>query len=235
MSGWSRSCSCASSTTRDVSPAQPAPAQLVTADDDGVGAARHDGTGGWPSTKAIKEAPVRFARVAPRLAVLVVAAALTAGCDVAHLDGLNFRVDHRLHFLSPHDRSKQHLPLTIRWRMSDFAVAAPASAPPTTGAGYFVLFVDRQPIEPGQTLTSICRSDPFERGDANCPTTTYLQGKLIYPTTDDEVTLQSLPNIAGNKDKEQLHTFVVVLMDTAGRRIGESAWELDLRLPRIGG
>ena len=24
-------------------------------------------------------------------------------------------------------------------------------------------------------------------------------------------------------------------MDTAGRRIGESAWELDVRLPRIGG
>ena len=44
----------------------------------------------------------------------------------------------------------------------------------------------------------------------------------------------NIPNLPGNKDKKQLHTFVVVLMDTAGRRIGESAWELDLRLPRIG-
>lgn len=178
---------------------------------------------------------MRLARVAGRLIALVAAAVLVAGCALTHLDDLSFRVDSRLHFLGPKDRSRQHLPLTIRWRMRDFTVAAPGSAAPTKSAGYFVLFVDQSPIRPGQRLTAICKSDPFERGDRQCPTLDYLHGKRVYPTTAEQVTLANLANVAGNKDAEQLHTFVVVLMDTAGRRIGESAWELDLRLPRIGG
>jgi hypothetical protein len=96
------------------------------------------------------------------------------------------------------------------------------------------VFVDPAPVRPGQTLKEVCKSDPFERGDRNCPTAAYLVGKQIYSTTEDHLTLASIQNVVGNKDKKQLHTFVVVLMDTAGRRIGESAWELDLRLPRIG-
>ena len=177
---------------------------------------------------------MRLARVAGRLAAVLAVALLSAGCDVAHLQDLNFRVDHRLHFVSPKDRSVTHLPLTIHWRMSDFTVAAPGSAAPSHRAGYFVLFVDRAPIQPGQTLKEICKSDPFARGDRNCPTSSYLAGHLVFPTTSDSVTLDRVPNVAGSKDRKQLHTFVVVLMDTAGHRIGESAWELDLRLPRIG-
>ena len=119
--------------------------------------------------------------------------------------------------------------------MSDFTAATQGSAPPSRSAGFFAVFVDQAPIQPGQTLKSVCKSDPFERGDRNCPTTSYLEGRRIFLTTDDRVTLQSIPNLVGNKDKKQLHSFVVVLMDTGGRRIGESAWELDLRLPRIGG
>lgn len=178
---------------------------------------------------------MRLRRVARRLLALVAAAALSAGCALPNVDDLNFRVDSRLHFVSPKDRSYQHLPLTIRWRMRGFTVEAQGSAPPTRSAGYFVLFVDQAPIQPGQTLKEICKSDPFARGDRNCPTLGYLQGKRIYPTTDDQVTLPNLANLPGNTDAKQMHTFVVVLMDTAGHRIGESAWELDLRLPRIGG
>jgi hypothetical protein len=177
---------------------------------------------------------VRLARTARRTAVAAAALVLTAGCGLTHVQDLSFRVDTRLHFVGLKDRAAVHLPLTIRWRMSDFTVAAPGSAPPSRRAGYFALFVDQSPIQPGQTLKAICKADPFERGDANCPTATYLEGRLVYPTTGDSVTLDSIPNVPGNKDHKQLHTFVVVLMDTAGRRIGESAWELDLRLPRIG-
>jgi hypothetical protein len=36
------------------------------------------------------------------------------------------------------------------------------------------------------------------------------------------------------RDKVQLHTFIVVLMNTAGHRIGEAAWEIDLRIPKAG-
>jgi len=177
---------------------------------------------------------VRLAHAARRLAAATVVLSLTAGCGIAHMRDLNFRVDHRLHFVGVKDRADVSLPVTIRWRMSDFTVAPQGSAPASPDVGYFAVFVDQSPIRPGQTMKAICKADPFERGDADCPTTAYLQGKLIYPTTSTEVSIDSLPNIAGNKDKKQLHTFVVVLMDTSGRRMGESAWELDLRLPRIG-
>lgn len=211
----------------------------MTADDDGVQAGPDDG----PATVDVehKEAPVRLAGAVRRFRVAtcaLVAAALVgggvAGCGVTHVQTLDFRVDHRLHFLSPKDRSSTHFPLTIRWRMSGFTVAPQGSAPPSGAAGYFVLFVDQAPVRPGQPLKSVCTSDPFERGDRNCPTVKYLEGKQIYQTTDEQVTLASIPNLPGNKDKKQLHSFIVVLMDTAGRRIGESAWELDVRLPRIG-
>jgi len=190
---------------------------------------------GQATSRTGKEAQVRLARAKRSVAAVTAAVSMTAGCGLTHLQDLNFRVDDRLHFVTPKDRSKVQLPLTIRWRMSDFTVAAPGSAAPRRDAGYFVLFVDQSPVEPGQTMKAICKADPFERGDKNCPTTDYLQSKRIYPTTSDSVTLERIPNLSGSKDKVQLHTFIVVLFDPAGHRIGESAWELDLRLPRIGG
>lgn len=177
---------------------------------------------------------MRLARTARRLAVVAALVPLVAGCGITHLQDLDFHVDNRLHFIGLKDRADVHFPLTIRWRMSDFTVASPGSMPASRSAGYFALFVDQSPIRPGQTMKAICKADPFARGDASCPTQSYLEGKLVYPTTGDSVTLDSIPNLAGNKDRKQLHTFVVVLMDTAGHRIGESSWELDLRLPRIG-
>lgn len=178
---------------------------------------------------------MRLAHAARRVAVATAVAMLASGCGITHLHDLNFRVDNRLHFVGLKDRANTRLPITIRWRMTDFTVAAPGSASPTRHAGYFALFVDRSPIRPGQTMKAVCKADPFERGDTQCPTANYLEGKLIYQTTGDQVTLDSLPNVPGDKESKQLHTFIVVLMDTAGHRIGESAWELDLRLPRIGG
>jgi len=177
---------------------------------------------------------VRLARTARRCAVAVGLLSLFTGCGFTHLQDLDFRVDQRLHFVGLKERASVHLPLTIRWRMRDFTVTAQGAAPPSRKAGYFALFVDQTPIRPGQTMKALCKADPFERGDRNCPTAAYLEGKLVYPTTSDSVTLDSIPNVAGNKDRKQLHTFIVVLMDTSGRRLGESAWELDLRLPRIG-
>jgi hypothetical protein len=43
-----------------------------------------------------------------------------------------------------------------------------------------------------------------------------------------------VPNVAGDREKLQQHSITVVLMDTSGHRIGESAWELDVRMARAG-
>ncbi|HET6907997.1 MAG TPA: hypothetical protein VFH54_01555, partial [Mycobacteriales bacterium] len=70
--------------------------------------------------------------------------------------------------------------------------------------------------------------------DPKCPNVSYLNDRGVYTTTNSSIRLDTIANVVGNNDKVQLHSFIVVLMNTAGHRIGESAWELDLRIPRTG-
>ena len=74
----------------------------------------------------------------------------------------------------------------------------------------------------------ICLSDP------QCPDADYLAARRVFTTTTPTLTLPRLPQVPGDGEPVQVHRVIVVLIDTAGHRIGESAWELDLRLPRAG-
>jgi len=171
-------------------------------------------------------------RLARGMALLAAAVLPLTGCGLTHLNELNFRVDDRLHFIAPKDRAKVHEPVTISWRMSGFRVAPLGSEPASHDAGYFAVFVDRQPIKPDQTMKAVA-SDRFCKQDPKCPDTTYLNQRGVYTTTGTTVHFDQIANLVGN-DKVQMHTFIVVLMDTSGHRIGESAWELDLRIPKVG-
>ena len=168
-----------------------------------------------------------------RLALAAALAVGASGCGLTHLHDLNFRVDDRLHFLTPKDRSTVHAPLTVAWTMRDFTVAAPRTAPPSRDAGYFVVFVDQAPIRPGQTVKAIAHGDPVCERDPKCPDEAYLNGHGVYTTTKTAVTLHQILDLLGSREKLQMHTITVVLLDTAGRRIGESAWELDVRAHRL--
>jgi hypothetical protein len=169
------------------------------------------------------------------LAALLAGMLAVSGCGLAHLNQLAFRVDHRLHFVSPQSRSLVHNPVTLRWTMRDFRVESAGSAPSSHDAGYFALFVDQSPVKPGQTLRSVSSGNPFCRRDpASCLTRAYLAQQGVFTTTAETLTVGDVTNIPGNREGTQLHTFIVVLMDTSGHRIGESAWELDLRMKRIG-
>ena len=182
---------------------------------------------------------MRAARAARRLLVvlrLAVVAGLVmplAGCGITHLQDLNFRVDDRLHFVSPKDRSRVHTPVTLTWTMRGFRTAAIGSEPPSRDAGYFAVFVDQQPIKPGQTMKALA-ADRFCKRDPKCPDVSYLNDRGVYLTTTPSLRIDQVANLTTSHDKVQQHTFVVVLMDTAGHRIGESAWELDLRIPKAG-
>lgn len=172
----------------------------------------------------------RFARcAAPFVALLVL-----SGCGLTHLQDLQFRVDKRLHFVSPKARTTVHQPVTISWTMSDFTVAAPGSQAPTRDSGYFAVFVDQSPVKPGHTLKDVGKGDAFCEQDPSCPDRTYLRNHFVFTTTATSIKFPVIPNVAGDKSKDQLHTFTVVLLDTSGHRIGESAWELDLRIPKMG-
>lgn len=171
----------------------------------------------------------RFARcVAPLAALLVL-----SGCGLTHLQDLQFRVDKRLHFVSPKARTTVRQPVTISWTMSDFTVAAPGSQPPSRDAGYFAVFVDKAPVRPGHTLKDVANGDPFCQNDPSCPNRSYLRNHGVFTTTATSVKFPVLPAVVNNKSRVQLHTFTVVLLDTSGHRIGESAWELDVRIPKV--
>ena len=169
----------------------------------------------------------RPAAVASGLALVL------AGCGLTHLSDLNFRVDKRLHFVSPEARATVRQPVTVTWTIRDFQIVRPGSEPPSHRAGYFGVFVDRTPIKPGDSLRSLGHGDPACESNPKCPDLDYLHARDVYPTTATSLRLPELANLRG-RDKLQMHTVIVVLLDTSGRRIGESAWELDVRVRRIG-
>ena len=163
--------------------------------------------------------------------LLVLAA---AGCGIAHPQDLNFSVDKRLQFQSPPARALVGTPVTVRWTMAGFRVEPAGSAPASADAGYFAVFVDRAPIRPGQTMRAVATGDEVCLHQKGCPDAAYLAARQIYTTTATAVTLPQIPPLSGNVQRIQYHSVTVVLMDTTGHRIGESAWELDLRLRRPG-
>jgi len=118
--------------------------------------------------------------------------------------------------------------------MGQFRIEAPGAGKASEGAGYFAVFVDRAPIRPGQTMRAVASRDLLCMHQAGCPDRAYLAARQIYTTTKTELTLGQIPSIPGDSEAVQLHTVTVVLMDTAGHRIGESAWELDLRMRKVG-
>jgi hypothetical protein len=186
-------------------------------------------------THNVQSAPTHNVQSAPwrRVALLVAVASMASGCGLAHLSDLNFRVDNRLHFLTPKARSLVHQPITVAWTIGDFTVAAPGSAPPTRDAGYFAVFLDRAPIKPGQTLKAIASGDPTCERDPKCPDKTYLSDHKVFTTTQTHLRIGLITDIPGDHETVQMHSVTVVLLDTAGHRIGESAWELDFRMHRV--
>lgn len=113
--------------------------------------------------------------------------------------------------------------------MTGFAEAPQGAGQPGKDRGYFAIFVDRAPVRPGQTLLVLadksCRTTP------GCFNPQYLAERGVYTTTSTSITLQQVASL-NSYQQVQLHEVTVVLMDTSGRRIGESAWYIDFRLPR---
>jgi len=169
-----------------------------------------------------------------RGAMAMAAVVALAGCGLTHLDDLNFRVDDRLDFVSPGARSTVRAPVTVAWTMKDFRIAAQDSEPPSRGAGYFAVFVDQSPIEPGHTLADVADGDDLCEGRPGCPDKAYLVDHGVYTTTATSLELPVISDIPGSEEELQLHTITIVLMDTSGHRIGESAWQLDLRARKVG-
>jgi hypothetical protein len=169
------------------------------------------------------------ARAGRPLAALAGALAFfTSACGVSNLA---FFVDNRLHFVAPKPRAMVSLPVTISWRMTGFDVVPPGTLPVSSRSGYFAVFVDRAPIRPGQTVAAVadrrCRRTP------GCVNAGYLADRGVYTTAQDSLTLRQVSNL-NSYQSVQTHEVTVVILDSAGKRIGESAWYLDFRMRRLG-
>jgi hypothetical protein len=159
--------------------------------------------------------------------------ASTAGCATS-LHGLEFHNDNRMKIISPQENVLVRTPFTLRWTMKDFTVTGVGKGPVNNDTGYFAVFVDHSPVKPGQTLNAVNKNTPSCQHTTACTTRTYLAQEQVYTTTKDFLTVPLVADISGNNESTQYHTATVVLMDTAGRRISESAWSVEFRMHATG-
>ncbi len=171
---------------------------------------------------------LRLRRRTASVPVLLAACVALSGCVP---QGLAFRVDERLTFLAPENRSAVTLPVTLDWEIRDFDVVDPGSEP-REDAGYFAVFVDRSPVPPNESLRWLARKDNSCREDDGCPDQEYLNARGVYPTTETELVLAQLPRTSDREDRKERHRAVVVLLDAEGKRIGESSFEILFDLDR---
>jgi len=153
-----------------------------------------------------------------RLAGLLLSALLVASCAV---HGLDFVATSAIQITSPANRASVLLPLQITW-------TAPSIHSSPDGP-YFAVFVDRAPVQPGQSLRALadssCNSTP------GCPDVSYLADRFVYVTDTTSVTVDALPApIAASRSTiGDLHQATIVLIDGNGRRIGETAYTVEFR------
>ena len=130
-----------------------------------------------------------------RVAVLGLAVVALSACESTLL----FKQDHRVTVTSPGNFSTVSQPVVFHWSARDFV--APRD-------GRFALFLDRDPMPPGQTIEYFKREN---RRD-------------IYVLDETQLGIDRLvPRPGGSALERNHHDVTVVLLDRAGRRIGESA------------
>lgn len=149
---------------------------------------------------------------------------LLASCDVASMALIQ---DKRVEILEPKDRSTVSLPFTIKWNVFDFTITG-ADGKSRQAAGYFAVFIDRQPIPPRKTLKWFVQQDESCYGEA-CGSLGNLED--VYTTDDQSLEIEQLPAISEGPSTE-LHEATIILLDGTGARIGESAFHVRFKFDR---
>ena len=150
------------------------------------------------------------------LGALVFLAVLLSGCAV---DGLAFREDERVEIVAPGDREDVRLPVHIRWD-TDLERRA-------EGGPYFAVFVDREPVHPGQSLRAL--ADDSCNRTKGCPDLEYFRDRYVFVTDKHAVTLDAVPRPSSSDrtGAKNRHEATIVLIDGEGRRIGEAAYRVE--------
>ena len=131
------------------------------------------------------------------LGALLIGVALTS---LPACQPMLFRNDHRIEIAEPANFATVHMPVELTW-------SAPGFAAPEMGE--FAVFVDRDPMPPGETVAYFAASGRMQN---------------LYIVSSTRLRLLKLDPNPGASDVERNHHDVtVVLLDPTGHRIGESA------------
>jgi hypothetical protein len=153
----------------------------------------------------------------------------TSACGV---HGLDLKTDKRLTFISPKDRAKVTLPLTISWRVHGFTVTGPDGSQ-RSDAGYFGVYLDRAPQPPNRSQSWLLRDDTDCKRFSTCAHADVLAQSNIFSTQQPHFTIAQLPlPPTSSVKRREFHDVTVALLDGRGDRIGESAFRLRFEVDR---
>lgn len=149
----------------------------------------------------------------------IVAATLVVVLATGCREGLAFRQDDRVAITEPADRTVVTVPFEVGWQVHDLPEGT-----------RFVLLVDRTPPPPGEDLSWLARHDPACAGAVDCLATDRLRRMRIEVTDRTAAVVDSVPR--PSRPGPDLHEVTVVLLDAAGRRLGEAVATVTVEVDR---
>ena len=161
--------------------------------------------------------------VSKSFGVCVVLVVALSGCST---EGLAFKQDKRVSFVSPRYREKVTSPVVVDWELNDFELGTPTDEGTPTQFG---VYVDIDPQPPDEPLAYFARDDEACLRSKSCPDEKYLQRMGVHVTDDTEMAFNNLPPAPGvdvEGGDPDVHEVTLVFLDTDGRRVGESAWAI---------
>jgi hypothetical protein len=147
---------------------------------------------------------------------------LATGCAKAPL----FVVNHDVRITTPSQMATVSAPVHVSWRTTKL---------PSTATQYLV-FIDTPPIHPGQSVRAIASGDSSCIAAAGCPNAAYLAARDIFLTRQQSATIPFIAALNGieGHDALPIHEVTVILIDRAGRRVGEYAYTTQFRVRPTG-
>lgn len=154
-----------------------------------------------------------FRRALATGASMLIACSALGGCA---LHGLAFRADKRVTIITPRDEQKVKTPVEIAW----------TSKIPASADIEYAVFIDSEPMRPGQTIENWIPSTDSCHHTPGCPNQQWLEQRFVFITSQDHITLKLVPTLTtGGKDAQSTHNVTIVLLNKrTGQRIGESAF-----------
>lgn len=148
--------------------------------------------------------------------VLLAAAVASSACSTK---GLAFTRASGVDIVQPAADGTVALPFTLRWEADRFD-------------GTYVILFDRPPMRPGAPLISLVAADDGCRRLAQCPDAAWLRGNSVFVTQGTSVRVDHLNDLRSYGGDRDRHHVTIVLLDQAGRRIGETASSRDFSVRR---